>query len=219
MKSEITSQLKFLTHLFIETNFSIRQNYPKFLSESQELSWENHKNLAFTLKDSPYDEMYSAVKNEKDFNFQLLDWALVQLKYTFNRDRIIKHVLCYYPFPGREKFSDNPEEFEETYYGNKLFADIVDRKFITSPIRFDFTSDHQDLDHPKVHATLGNITSCRIAVSKPISPLRFMHFILRNFYFNKFKEIFNDAQFKCPLKFEETITKKEKQLLHFSFDD
>ena len=53
------------------------------------------------------------------------------------------------------------------------------------PLRIDYTASeqaHRPVTHPRCHLTLGQYRSCRIPVSSPLTPCRFMDFLLRSFY-------------------------------------
>jgi hypothetical protein len=93
----------------------------------------------------------------------------------------------------------------------------MDKKTIIFPIRFDFSKTHTDVIHPIAHATFGNYKDCRIPISNPISPKRFVSFILRNFYNYKFMEELLENELLSNLSFDETITANEKKLLHFNY--
>ena len=179
----------------------------------------NFKNLAFTLKDQRYEIMYNECLKEGDYNFLLLDGALLQMKYEFdNRGNLVGHILSFYPHPNMERYQDNPQEYEKLHYGNEFFTDIVEGKILASPLRFDYSQDHTDIVHPRVHACLGNYKDCRIPINKPISPNRFVSFILRNFYYRKFEETKIDKDLEVKMSFNQTITSSEKQILHFAYD-
>lgn len=215
-RQRIHTQIRNLTHLLVMKSFVINQNYPKY-SDNQ-IVWENFKNITFSHQNEPYEVIYEKCRVGKDYNFMLLDGALIQMQYNFCRNHIAGHILSFYPHPELERFQDYPEEYEELHYGNELFTDIVEKKIITFPLRFDFSSKHTDVIHPKIHATFGNYKDCRIPVSKPISPNRFVSFILRNFYYYKFENTNLNNEINFTLNFEEQISVNEKKLLHLAYE-
>jgi len=218
VRQEINRQLKDITISLIEKSFSIHQNWPVFKSDTRIIVWQNFKNIAFSLKDEAYHIIYSEIIKQEDYNFLLLDGAIIQMLYQFDhRDNIIGHVLAFYPHPSFIKYQDFPNEYEDLFYGDELFADMQEGKIITFPLRFDFSEIHNEIIHPKVHLTLGNFQDCRIPVSKPLSPKRFISFILRNFYLQKFIDADIEKFLEDDLSFEETITLEEKKLLHFHY--
>lgn len=212
----ICKQIRNLTYLLINNSFSINQNLPKY--KNNKVIWVNYKKTAFSLKNEPYEIIYNNCIANKDYNFMLLDGALIQMQYEFNRNKLIGHILGFYPNPDFEKFQDNPKEYEDLYYGNELFTSILEKKIITFPIRFDYSSEHIDTVHPKIHASFGNYTDCRIPISKPLSPNRFVSFILRNFYYYKFNETKLSTKISYNLSFDTHITNNEKELLHLNYE-
>ncbi len=216
-KTDINSELRSLTQLLIQKSVSINQNWVS--EKDMETVWAGYKGFAFSLQNEPYEVIYSKCKDEKDYNFMLIDGSLLQLQYKFdNRGNLVEHILNFMPNPSLEKFQDNPEEFEELYYGNELFTNILEKKTIIFPIRFDFSQTHNNVIHPKIHATLGNYKDCRIPMAKPISPKMFVSFVLRNFYNFKFIELNIEQLLVSNLSFVQNITNAEQKLLHFTYD-
>lgn len=213
LKRDIRNQIENLTILLVENSLVVDQNFPS--EDVNGIVWDNYANLTFSLKDEDYRTIYAASVANRDFNFQLIDGAFVQLKYFFESDAVVAHVLGYYPSPNVSNFQESPEDFEDTYFGNTPFAEVREKHVVAFPLRFDFSPVHEDINHPRSHASLGSFTDCRIPVTQPLSPNIFVHFILRNFYFNKFKECFTPATFSCKLPLDETISAPEKGLLHF----
>ncbi|MBD3192577.1 MAG: DUF2290 domain-containing protein [Candidatus Heimdallarchaeota archaeon] len=215
-RAEISREIRNLTQLLVEKSISVSQNYPRVLNNT--ITWSNFQNLAFTLQDEPYETIYKSCRKAKDYNFMLIDGALIQMQYKFNRNNLVSHILRFYPNPNFENYQDNPEEYEELYFGIELFTDMINKKAIVFPLRFDFSNVHNEMLHPMVHATFGNYKDCRIPISKPISPNRFMSFILRNFYFFKFIEENLHDEISLNLSFGEQVTNNEKKLLHFTYE-
>jgi len=219
MRQTINAQLRNLTINLVRLGLAIDQNWPVFKSSERVIRWQNFKNIAFTLKDEPYEKVYEECKKNRDYNFLLLDGAMIQMLYKFdNRDNLIGHILSFYPHYDFARFQDFPDEYEELFYGTKHFTDILEGKAITFPLRFDFSQEHTEFIHPMVHATLGNYRDCRIPISKPVSPYRFISFILRNFYSVKFYNLNLSEEFEDNLTFDDTITENEKGLLHFTYE-
>lgn len=216
LRKTINKQIRSLTQHLIETSFAIRYNYPKWNNHS--LVWERYSNAAFVNKDEPYQDMYNSVISTSDFNILLLDYGILQFKYSFKRDQLLSHVLHYLPNPNLKiSFSEDGEEFEELYYdGTTFFADMYKGTSLPIPVRFDYSQDHTDLDHAKCHATIGGYRRCRIPISQPVSPNKFVQFILRNFYFDRYKTHLNDKVFHCETKLDLTISNLERSVVHFN---
>jgi hypothetical protein len=215
-RTDINTQIRNLTQLLVEKSIVVSQNYPVY--GENKITWANFQNLAFSLKDESYETIYENCKNAKDYNFMLIDGALIQMQYEFHRNNLVSHILSFYPNPNFENYQDNPEEFEELYFGTDLFTDMLEKKTIIFPLRFDYSQVHNEIIHPKVHATFGNYRDCRIPISKPLSPNRFISFILRNFYHFKFIEENLHEEISLDLSFTEQVTNDEKKLLHLTYE-
>jgi hypothetical protein len=218
MRAVILRQIREITRLFIANSLSVYQKYPEIVGH--DICWEGFRNISFVLQNEPYEVIYRECLKEKDFNILMLDGALIQFMYRFRRDEIVAHKIAFYPSPSIERFQDNPDIYEQYYYGQEIFTDIFDEKVVCAPMRFDFDSaeeKHVDVNHPKSHLTLGNYTNCRIPVKAPITPYRFILFILRSFYFDKFTKHFNDATFRCGNNVGETLTHNEKLQIHLNW--
>lgn len=217
LEKKIVKQISEITIKLISTSFSIRENQvAKF---GNDIRWSGFKDISFTLKKQPYEFIYNQCLLEKAYNFILIDNAIIQLLYRIENGEIISHRLAYLPHPNYIKYQDLPEDFEDLQFGTELFTEIIERRVVTIPLRFDFDIDDSkfvEFDHPKAHITLGNYKDCRIPTLRPISPNRFMQFILRSFYLKRFKEFFSNKDFCCDLNFPETISPAEKETTYFS---
>ncbi|WP_457642388.1 DUF2290 domain-containing protein [Persephonella sp.] len=227
LHKKIFRQIEYITKSFIEESFSIDQNFPKLEKDENknicEISWINFRNVSFSHKDESYEIIYINILKERDFNILMLDGSVIQMLYRFDNsgNSIKDHILAFYPHYSFVQYQDMPDEYESKLYGVELFSEIQTGKIATFPLRFDYSHDnHTDVIHPKSHLTLGNYKSCRIPVSKPITPYKFIKFILMNFYSNlpnnKFKEFADNLS--DDISFEETITKKEKEILHIHYE-
>jgi len=217
LDKEIIRQIWHITNVFIKNGISIAQNFPS--EKNGKICWVGFKNVSFILKNEAYDNIYKEILVNKDFNILMIDGGIIQLLYRFNKRKDLEeHILAFYPHPSFIKYQDVPEKYEDFLYGIELFGDVQKGRIVTFPIRFDYSQVHNEIVHPKAHLTLGNYSSCRIPVSKPISPYRFIKFILMNFYSNKkdkFWKVMNE--FKDNINFPETITEREKEILHIHY--
>ncbi|MEQ1560476.1 MAG: DUF2290 domain-containing protein [Methyloglobulus sp.] len=140
----------------------------------------------------------------------MLDGALIQMLYSYRDNKLVFHRLAFFPAPNLESFQNEPDIYED----DEIYADILGRNIVTFPIRFDYDPDNfEEIEHPKTHATLGQYKNCRIPVSEPLTPEIFIVFLLRNFYntaFQKYTQKLNTSSYR----FNQTITNKEKSLLH-----
>jgi hypothetical protein len=221
VRKEIEGQIRKITQSFAASNISIASNFPKW--DGNDLVWEKFKNLSFSLKNENYQTIYIKCFEQGDYNLVLMDGALIQMKYRFNKEEVIEHVLSFYPSPFMERFQDNPSDFMATYFsGDELFSEITGESPVCSPIRFDFNCSEKifrEMEHPKSHLTIGDYKNCRIPIKSPLSPNRFIKFILRSFYYEKFSANYTDNFFKCDLRFAETIFGQEKHHLYFNWSN
>lgn len=131
--------------------------------------------------------------------------------YTFQRGALVKHALSFFPSPNLLEFQNDPE----IYMQDVLYAEVVDKNIVVSPIRFDFDPDNYvDYHHPKSHLTIGQYKNCRIPVSAPLTPYQFLNFILRSFYNTAFHSYCNDIQPRAAF-FERSISDREQGFPHF----
>ncbi|MDG5493235.1 DUF2290 domain-containing protein [Psychroserpens sp. SPM9] len=211
-KNEILDQINVITSSLIEVNLSEEQNFPSEKNGSIYISG-NH-DISISLKNIPYSDIYSILREEKNYNVKLVDGALIQILYSFdNEDSLKKYRLAFFPSPDLDEFQNNSEIYEL----DEIYADIIQKNIITTPIRFDFDpGNHKIIDHPCSHLTIGQYKNCRIPLYKPITPFIFIDFILRNFYNtakNKFSEV---LKFNNTNTFDYCIHELEKKILHLS---
>ena len=216
--TETYNDINTIIRMAIEAGLSDEQRYPaikKVGRRDYDIYIQDAPDLAVSLKDKSYDLIYNDVSKSGAFNLRMIDGALVQMLYTFRSGDISSHKLSVFPSPNLEIY----ENAEQAYEGDEVFADIIGHHVVRFPIRFDFSNDdkiHVDMKHPKSHLTLGQYTYCRIPVNSPLTPTKFMNFVLRSFYnpaFDRFK--FGSASMRAG--FPDTITKAERAIGHFSF--
>jgi hypothetical protein len=164
------------------------------------------------MKNIPYRDIYDAMQLGNAFHIRMLDGAFIQMCYRFSADKIESHRLCMFPAPELESFDNDPDAYER----DELYADIIGRNIVHFPVRFDFNVDaakHVDVRHPKSHLTLGQYPNCRIPLVAPLSPARFISFILRNFYHNAFYSAGLDS-INSTYAFPDTISPNERRISH-----
>lgn len=175
-----------------------------------EISFSGAEHVKIAMDDIDYAVIYKEISNKRSYNAKLIDGGLLQMMYCFEEADLIKHRLLYYPSPDLKPFQEDPE----AYLRDEIFLDIVSRRIVPFPLRFDFDKvAAQNVDHPHCHLTLGDIKGCRIPVSAPLTPRWFIEFVLRNFYQT------DEYDFVCwlpthRLSFADTITQDECRLIH-----
>lgn len=214
---EVSSQIRKLTATLIEIGLCDDQNPPvvrNTAGRGREIAFPGAKSVSVALKDQSYDEVYAQLLQARAFNVRLLDGALLQLMYDFGPRALLRHRLAFFPSPSLAPFQDDPE----LYLLDQWFSEIVSRRIVTFPLRFDYDARdgiHKPVTHPKSHLTLGQYELCRIPVTAPVSPYWFFDFLLRNFYSLAF-ERFAHCMPVHRICFEESIHAEERGVIHLS---
>ena len=177
-------------------------------------------NIRYSSLDGPfsvtsnveYSELYRTQYQARQYNFRMLDGALIQMWYSFDPMGLLRHRLAFLPAPDLLEFQNNSDVYSEEL----LYADVVDRRVVTVPLRFDFDRREETskvLAHPISHLTLGNYSRCRIPVSAGVTPNAFVDFILRNFY-GTASESLVDSLPTAAVRFDDCIADAERQVIH-----
>lgn len=164
------------------------------------------------LKNRPYKEIYEIAREEGAYCYLLPDGALVQLYYQGRGEKLLRSRIACLPSPSLEPFQHDPD----LYLRDVQFIDIVGHQVVPVPIRFDYDDRDGvpvDVSHPVSHLTLGQYQHCRIPVTHPVSPSRFLDFLIRNFYSTPEFVTLEFKNFSGLLT--ETITPNELNLSHF----
>lgn len=209
IKIDIEGLLKSL----IECGIADDQNFPMPRSASNnvwEVTFACAEHVSFAMGGIDYAAIYKELSEKRSYTAKLLDGGLLQLMYRFEDEHLVRHRLAYYPSPELRPFQEDPE----LYMQDELYLDIVSRRIVPFPLRFDFDKTAaRDVVHPMCHLTLGDVKGCRIPVSAPLTPRWFIDFVLRNFYLTDKYDFIS----KLPthkLNFDLTITANERHLIH-----
>ncbi len=146
-----------------------------------DVTFDGSEFVSIGMRDLEYEALYRGFIDNRSYSVKLIDGALIQMMYRINDGELIQHRLAFYPSPSLLSFREDPE----LYMRDDVFGEIVGRRIIPFPLRFDFDSREGvcfDVRHPKCHLTLGDVEGCRIPVSAPLTPRWFIEFVLRNFY-------------------------------------
>jgi len=213
--AEVFKQVQTLTADLVGISLCTHQNFPsmeKLPNDQVEISFSNTENLSIVLKNRPYSEIYYELNHDNAYNLRMVDGALIQMMYRFKKNEIIAHRLAFFPSPDLLEFQNNAEYYED----DEIYADIVMKNIVATPLRFDFDSSDevfQEVHHPRAHLTIGQYLNCRIPVAAPITPFVFLDFILRSFYNTAHRRYCTDLT-NFEQKFDITITEKECSILH-----
>ena len=178
----------------------------------QQVTFHGAKQVSVALRDRRYHDVYERLVEARAYNVKMLDGALIQMTYRFGAGELTYHRLAFFSAPHLEEFQNNPE----IYLTDEMYADVVDRNVVPVPLRFDYDAAagaERAATHPLSHLTLGQYRNCRIPVSAPVTPFRFIEFILRSFYHRAFT-IHAPAMPAASEAFEATIRPRERRLLH-----
>lgn len=174
---DILKDIKNMTSQLIRVGLSVKQNFPiceSLPNQIYEVTYANMQDLSIALKNIKYEEIYDELESNNNFNIKMIDGALIQLLYKYQKKTLISHRLAFFPSPYLESFQNEPEIYED----DEIYADILEKNIMAVPIRFDYDpSAFKEIDHPKSHLTLGQFKNCRIPVSSPITPSLFISFI------------------------------------------
>ena len=212
---EILTEIELVVRRLIETGLSVQQNWPCMRSGAhgiREIGISGTPDLSISMRDKPYWEIYEELSDAGAYHTRLIDGTMVQMLYRFHGEKLIGHRLCTFPAPNLDPYETEPKPYEE----DEIFADIVAKNIVHVPLRFDFDDAvHTDVDHPKSHLSLGQYLNCRIPVTAPLTPAKFLRFLLRNFYFTAFHARGLD-RIGGSKAFTETITPKERLITYLS---
>lgn len=213
--NQTLQQTKWIISKLIEIGLSSDQNFPYRDKNIITFSGANYYSIALRTNKS-YQEIYDGLKMNRAFLIQMVDGALIQMEYEFQKHQLTRHRLAFFSSPYLEEFQNNPD----VYYEDEMYADVIQKNIVSFPIRFDFDiSDdlHEPLSHPKSHLTLGQYQNCRIPVTAPLTPYHFIDFILRNFYHTAFRSKKKTFAALIPAAkgmFPESITEEERGVVH-----
>lgn len=209
----VKNELDALLASLIERGIADDQNFPalrQLSTDGWEVSFDGAEHVSLAMGDSDYSEIYRELSEKRSYNVKLIDGGLLQIMYLFKDDRLVRHRLAYYPSPNLSPFQMEPD----AYLRDELFLDIVSRRIVPFPLRFDFDeAGAEDVIHPGCHLTLGDVKDCRIPVSAPLTPRWFIEFVLRNFYQTR-EHDFVAGLPAHRFSFADTLTRDESRVIH-----
>ncbi len=215
LHKRIFDEINVLTYYLIESGLADDQNLPVLSRKGRdeyEVSIAGFDSFAPILKNRPYQELHDELAYERGYNVKMLDGALIQMTYELADRSIRKSRLAFMPSPNLLDFQNNPE----VYLEDAMYADVIDKRVVTVPLRFDFDirpGVAQDTDHPVSHLTLGQYAHCRIATTAPLTPFLFVEFILRSFYKSALGSVTSSLPFH-GFRLARCITVNEASLIH-----
>ncbi len=204
-------QINKVTSSLIEVSLTVEQNFPSL--KDGVISINNKSDISISLRNIKYSAIYDELEKTRNFNMKLIDGGLIQMMYTFNKNNLIKYRLAFFPSYMLDTYQNSPEIYED----DEIYADILLKSLMPTPIRFDYDpASSKELIHPISHLSIGHYTNCRIPVFGVITPNMFMDFILRNFYHTAKNKFSNNLEFELDKHLPDCILDNEKKILHLN---
>lgn len=210
----VRQQIEGLIERLVAASISVKQFYPSIKEyEGGLVSIGRQMSGGIALRDIAYENVYRDLELNEAYDVKLVDGGLLLFQYKFDGNKILlQHRLAYFPSPVLPTIEEAPSLYEN----DELYGDIIARRIVRFPVRFDYAPDQKvDVLHPASHMTLGQYESCRIPVTGPLTPNAFGMFIVRNFYcraYIKHKNKFDRRMLK--LSSLETISEAERRISH-----
>ncbi|HDZ8880810.1 DUF2290 domain-containing protein [Aeromonas caviae] len=218
--STVNSQFIEVISRLVRSSLSVAQIYPSIKIDGP-YTTVGHLNGAvnsIALKDIPYRDIYATIYSNGAYHSKMIDGGLIIMQYQFELkagvNKLRKHRLCFFPSPDLPSYDTCPMLYES----DNIYLDIVKNNIVRFPIRFDYDPENKNgIHHPSSHLTLGQYDNCRIPVTMPVSPAKFILFIVRNFYYLAYKHNQNLFDRNMPyITPVHSISDIEKKISYFS---
>lgn len=202
-QEKVFQELKKITQELIRCGLAEEYNVP--IIRQMDIVWGNFKDVSLYLKNMDYYKIYSEMEKDHNYNIKLPDGGILQLMYRFNGrgTELQSHRLAYYPSPSYEIYQNDADLYDADY----IYGDILNKDILPVVIRADYNRDEieSEIHHPYSHITLGGYKNCRIPVDKPISPMKFVKFIMEHFYYVPSSRLEFNFALENVVRFEEHI--------------
>ena len=211
-QEKVFRELKKVTCELIRCGLAEEYNFP--VIRQTDIVWEKYQDISIYLKNMEYAAIYNEIEKNHNYNIKLPDGGIIQLMYRFNArgTELLSHRLGYYPSPSYEIYQNDAELYDSDF----IYGDILNKAVLPVVIRADYNSELQEskVHHPYSHITLGGYKNCRIPVDRPISPMKFVKFIMEHFYYVPSSQLEFNFQIENIVNFKEHIaeidTKKSR---------
>jgi len=215
--NQIERQINRIVSFLVENSLADDQNFAfqkKPTGKVTQIRFRGYEHLSAALKNKNYREIYATMRKERAYNAKMLDGALIQMTYEFAGSSLQRHRLAFFPSPILEEFQQDPD----IYLNDVLHGDVTSRNIVPFLLRFDHDSredNYEELAHPKSHLSLGQYPNCRIPMTSPMTPVRFLDFVLRNFYDTRQRCHADDLP-QNEFSFTESIFSAERDIVHIA---
>ncbi|MCD5413460.1 MAG: DUF2290 domain-containing protein [Clostridiales bacterium] len=149
------------------------------------LSWNNHKKGKFnTNKYFLKVEQYKKILENNSYLCIFYDGSLVRVSYSFENDYLVNQTLLWWPAPyfyeGITVEDMSPLNLMEEFLADSQWCEVLR---IRSPVRVDFDPLESAVSrlHSPTHMHMQN-EECRLYVKNPLCFIKFIEFVLKNFY-------------------------------------
>nr|WP_321510178.1 DUF2290 domain-containing protein [uncultured Hyphomonas sp.] len=210
-------EINAITSTLVGLGLADNQNYAVYKrvgEEEEEVTFKPDTDTKAFLKNIPYADAYEEMKRGKYYNVMFPDGALLQIYYLFRKGSVSRHRLAFLPSPNLLEYQNEPELYDQEL----MFADMVDKSVVATPVRFDFDEEQfEEIVHPMAHMTIGQYRNCRVPMSSALGAFRFFEFVLSSFYNTAYREI--QAQIiSKKIVHKRTITEDEAKRVHVGLE-
>lgn len=175
-------------------------------SETYEISFsgKNDTNKIMYDKHISCSHLMDMLLQNRQYTILLYDKSIIQAEFVICGDSVVKERLVFIKKHNKiwsQKEIDEYDANDEDWFSDEEGIPVV--------IRVDFDPKmHKECDHAISHLTLSNHESCRIPMKEALSFSEFVSFVMFHFY-----DISITKKSLC-ISERETITSKEKQMIH-----
>lgn len=181
-----------------------------------------------SITDAPYHELYKTMRDYSDYNLFLPSNGSIFQFSSEEKKGSTELRYAYYESPFEQKnyeeflielgfsYSDVGDEFIEDYQQYITENNLKDS--ITN-IRYDYSEQqYKELIHPTSHLHIGQKNNIRLPLSYVMLPSNFVAFILKNFYWEKWK-FFIDSEKNKEHYLKLCKAKEHTPATYFSYMD
>jgi hypothetical protein len=216
----------------------IDYNHAKKILRKLELEFIEEKEKVTTLRKSDfsrefikssykddYREIYRVARENLDYNFLIKeDGSFFQFGYELGENEKKDDIrYAYYEAPSsqisyEEFLSEMDLNFEQCgsmfYEEYSQFLSETELKNNVTSIRYDFSiTQRKELIHPVSHLHIGQQNEIRLPISFIMTPKNFVAFIVRHIYWNKWRIVMEEPQFREEYLANYTTGKSLDELL------
>ncbi len=177
-----TLEMLQLQHLSVCYN---SMTIPDYTSPDCQITWKNHVSDRSNAGESFTKlEQYLHILRNNSYHSLLFDGSLLRANFIFQNNILLSQNLLWWPAPynyGNLLLDGySPIQILDDFFSDPKWFDVIKMR---SPIRIDFDSSINTLDHPSTHMHTQH-EDCRMVIQQPICFNRFVNFIFSNYYPN-----------------------------------